>query len=260
MEKRSSTNDPKKISEIDTTHFMPGLSVDNVIFGFHGDQLKVLLLECQNRKDWMLPGGYIMKDESVDDAAQRVLHDRSGLRKVYLQQFRVFGDPRRSRESLIKGMMKSMDLEYEVNKWFLQRFVTIGYYALVEFEKVKPMPDPLSVSCAWFDIEALPRLIFDHKEIIQAALTAMRQHLHYQPIGYNLLPETFTLKSLQVIYETILQRKLDRSNFNRKMLSLDILEKREKLYSGGAHKAPYQYSFNKKKYLHQLKEGFGAPF
>lgn len=240
--------------------YIPGVSVDNVIFGFHDNQLKVLLLECQDRKHWMLPGGYVQQDESVDNAAQHILYSRTGLKKVYLQQFAVFGDPRRSRESLVKGMMKWMDLDYEQNKWFLRRFITIGYYALVEFDKVKPVPDPLSVSCAWFDTDKIPQLIFDHKEIIKSALAAMRQHLNYQPIGYNLLPETFTLKSLQSIYETILNRKLDRSNFNRKMLSLGILEKKEKLYSGGAHKAPFLYSFNKKEYFRLLKEGFGGEF
>lgn len=240
--------------------YMEGISIDNVIFGFHDNQLKVLLLECQDGKHWMLPGGYLHKEESVDSAAQRVLYDRTGLKKVYLQQFSVFGDPRRSGENMTRGLIKYMDLDEKQNSWFLQRFITIGYYALVEFEKVKPVPDCLSLSCAWFDVSRIPQLIFDHKQIIQAALAAMRQHLNYQPIGYNLLPTTFTLKSLQSIYETILNRKLDRSNFNRKMLSLGILEKKEKLFTGGAHKAPFQYSFNKKEYFRLLKEGFGGEF
>jgi ADP-ribose pyrophosphatase YjhB (NUDIX family) len=239
---------------------MPGLSVDNVIFGFHENQLKVLLLESRSRKEWMLPGGFIRKDESVDDAAARILYDRTGLRKVYLQQFSVFGDPKRTPETLVRELMKSVRLDEAYNNWFLQRFITIGYYALVEFEKVKPVPDPMSLSCAWHDIDKLPHLIYDHRKIIQSALEAMRQHLHYQPIGYNLLPETFTLKSLLSIYETILNRKLDRANFNRKMLSLGILDKKEKLYSGGAHKAPFLYSFNKKEYFRLLKEGFGGAF
>jgi hypothetical protein len=248
------------INDIDTSLFIPGLSVDNVIFGFHDNQLKVLLLACKDRKHWMLPGGYILKDESVDAAAQRVLLDRTGLKKVYLQQFSIFGDPRRSRENLIKGLVKSMELDDERNQWFLQRFITVGYYALVEFEKVAPIADPLSLSCTWFDIDKIPLLIFDHKSIIQEALTAMKQHLNYQPIGLNLLPATFPLKSLQSIYETILGRKLDRPNFNRKMLSLGILEKKEKLFTGAAHKAPFLYSFNKKVYYRLLKEGIGELF
>lgn len=260
MKKGIAHTTEEAIQPVATEAYLPGLSVDNVIFGFHADQLKVLLLECRNRKDWMLPGGYIRKDESVDDAAKRVLQDRSGLKNVYLQQFSVFGETRRTKESVMRSAMKSLDISFKDGDWFNQRYVTIGYYALVEFEKVKPTPDTFSVSCAWFDLNALPTMIFDHKEIVEQALVALRQHLHYKPIGYSLLPSTFTMKSLQAIYETILQRKLDRSNFNRKMLSLGILEKKEKLFTGAAHKAPYQYSFNKKEYFRLLKEGFGMPF
>lgn len=248
------------INDLDTTSFIPGLSVDNVIFGFHNNQLKVLLLACKDQKHWMLPGGYVLKTESVDTAAERVLLDRTGLHKVYLQQFSVFGDPKRSSAQLVKGLVKSMDLDETLNQWFLQRFITIGYYALVEFEKVKPIPDPLSLACAWFDIDQLPRLIFDHQAIIEGALIAMRQHLNFQPIGLNLLPSSFPLKSLQMIYETILGKKLDRPNFNRKILSLGILEKKEKQFTGAAHKAPFLYSFKKKEYYKLLKEGIGETF
>lgn len=248
------------INDLDTASFIPGLSVDNVIFGFHNNQLKVLLLACKDQKHWMLPGGYVLKTESVDAAAERVLLDRTGLHKVYLQQFSVFGDPKRSSAQLVKGLVKSMDLDETLNQWFLQRFITIGYYALVEFEKVKPIPDPLSLACAWFDIDQLPRLIFDHQAIIEGALIAMRQHLNFQPIGLNLLPSSFPLKSLQMIYETILGKKLDRPNFNRKILSLGILEKKEKQFTGAAHKAPFLYSFKKKEYYKLLKEGIGETF
>lgn len=248
------------INDLDTASFIPGLSVDNVIFGFHNNQLKVLLLACKDQKHWMLPGGYVLKTESIDAAAERVLLDRTGLHKVYLQQFSVFGDPKRSSAQLVKGLVKSMDLDETLNQWFLQRFITIGYYALVEFEKVKPIPDPLSLACDWFDIDQLPRLIFDHHAIIEGALIAMRQHLNFQPIGLNLLPSSFPLKSLQLIYETILGKKLDRPNFNRKILSLGILEKKEKQFTGAAHKAPFLYSFRKKEYYKLLKEGIGETF
>jgi 8-oxo-dGTP diphosphatase len=248
------------INDLDTASFIPGLSVDNVIFGFHNNQLKVLLLACKDQKHWMLPGGYVLRTESVDAAAERVLLDRTGLHKVYLQQFSVFGDPKRSSTQLVKGLVKSMDLDETLNQWFLQRFITIGYYALVEFEKVKPIPDPLSLACDWFDIDQLPRLIFDHQAIIEGALIAMRQHLNFQPIGLNLLPSSFPLKSLQLIYETILGKKLDRPNFNRKILSLGILEKKEKQFTGAAHKAPFLYSFKKKEYYKLLKEGIGETF
>jgi len=218
------------------------------------------LLECLNHRDWMLPGGFILKTESPEAAAERVLKDRTGLKNVYLQQFHIFGDPKRSRRSLMETAMKSMELPFETDNWFKQRFLTIGYFALVEFEKVVPVPDAISASCAWHDTDKMPRLIFDHKDIIVHALTSMRHHLNYQPIGYNLLPKEFTMKNLQSIYETILNRKLDRSNFNRKMLAAGILEKKEKLFAGGAHKAPYLYSFNKKNYFKVLKDGFNNEF
>jgi 8-oxo-dGTP diphosphatase len=249
-----------KLQNFEVDILMPGLSVDNVIFGFHDNQLKVLLLECMNHHDWMLPGGFVLKTESTDTAADRVLFDRTGMKNVYLQQFHVFGDPSRSRDSLISSAIKSMELPFETDNWFKQRFVTIGYYALVEFEKVVPVPDSISASCAWHNIDKLPRLIFDHKDIIAHALTSMRHHLNYQPIGYNLLPTEFTMKNLQSIYETILNRKLDRSNFNRKMLAAGILDKKEKLFAGGAHKAPFLYSFKKKEYFKVLKEGFNNEF
>jgi 8-oxo-dGTP diphosphatase len=244
----------------DVSQLMPGISVDNVIFGFHENELKVLLLECMNQHDWMLPGGYIFRDESTDSAAARVLYHRTGLDEVFLQQFHVFGDPSRSSESIIKGAVNSLQMDYEENEWVFQRFITIGYYALVEYERVLPVPDHISLSCNWFEVGKLPALIFDHREIILSALSAMRQHLNYQPIGYNLLPKEFTMKSLQLIYETILNKKLDRSNFNRKMLASGILVKKEKLFSGGAHKAPYLFSFNKKEYFRVLKEGFNNEF
>jgi 8-oxo-dGTP diphosphatase len=250
----------RKQIDLNVDELMPGLSVDNVIFGFHDNQLKVLLLECLNHRDWMLPGGFILKTESPEAASERVLKDRTGLKNVYLQQFHVFGDLNRSRESLMENAMKSMELPFKTNNWFKQRFLTIGYYALVEFEKVVPVPDSISASCAWHDTDKLPRLIFDHKDIIVHALISMRHHLNYQPIGYNLLPKEFTMKNLQSIYETILNRKLDRSNFNRKMLAAGILDKKEKLFAGGAHKAPYLYSFNKKQYFKVLKDGFNNEF
>lgn len=251
---------PELTLDFNTDACMPGLSVDNVIFGFHELQLKVLLLQGPNGRDWMLPGGFILKTESVDDASARVLYHRTGIKKVYLQQFAVFGAPERSQDNIAGDFPASLGLSGQTAAWFRQRFITIGYYALVEFAKVKPRPDDYSLACSWHEIDRLPPLIYDHKWIIRSALSAMRQHLNYQPIGYNLLPEVFTLKSLQSIYETILDRKLDRANFNRKMLSLGILEKREKLYTGGAHKAPYLYSFDKKAYFRLLKEGFGNSF
>jgi 8-oxo-dGTP diphosphatase len=238
----------------------PGVSIDNVIFGFHEEQLKVLLLQSADKTIWMLPGGFVDKKEHIDEAASRILKDRTGLSAIYLQQFYAFGQPNRSNNKILRNYLQNLNQDYDENHWALQRFVSVGYYALVEFAKVNPHPDDLSLACSWHDLDKLPDLLMDHNEIISKALEELRLKINYQPIGYNLLPKEFTMKSLQSIYETILGRKLDRANFNRKMLSYEILDRKEKHYSGGAHKAPYLYSFNRKKYFKALESGLGKDF
>ena len=128
-----------------------------------------------------------------------------------------------------------------------QRFISIGYYSLVDFQKVTPSVNFFFERCEWFDINNLPPLAIDYAEMIEHALEAMRQSLDYQLIGFNLMPETFTMKELQKLYETILGEPLKRNNFQEKILSLNILERLEKQYNGGAHKAPYLYRFDVKK-------------
>jgi 8-oxo-dGTP diphosphatase len=241
-------------------YFLPSVSVDNVIFGFHENQLKVLLLQLMKNNKWKLPGGFILKDEEIEDAASRILKTRTGLDKIFLQQFHVFGGINRTQEVLVKEMFDIEEIKLTDHSALLQRFLTIGYYALVEYDKVKPHPDKVSVQCTWCDLNNLPELLFDHRQIIEQALQTLRLHLNFQPIGYNLLPKEFTLKNLQTIYETILGRKLDRSNFNRKILAYGILEKKEKHYSGAAHKAPFLYSFNKKTYFKALQNGMEKEF
>lgn len=240
---------------------LSGISIDNVIFGFHEEQLKVLLLQSVNKTTWMLPGGFVDKQEHIDEAASRILKERTGLQAIYLQQFYAFGQPDRTNNKILVDFLQGLNKKYDKGNWALQRFVSVGYYALVEFAKVNPQPLlEISLSCAWHDLDKLPDLLMDHKQIINKALEELRLKINYQPIGYNLLPKEFTMKSLQSIYETILGRKLDRANFNRKMLSYGILERKEKQYSGGAHKAPYLYSFNKKKYFKALSSGLGRDF
>ncbi len=239
---------------------LPGVSVDNVIFGFHENQLKVLLLQSLDKNIWMLPGGFVGKKEHIDEAASRILKDRTGLDIIFLKQFYTFGSPLRSNNKILVKALESLNQKYDKDHWIMQRFITVGYYSLVEYANVNPQPDEFSSVCEWYDLDPLPELLLDHKEIIYKALDEMRLNLNYQPIGYNLLPKEFTMKNLQSIYETILGRKLDRGNFNRKILSYDILDKKEKHYSGGAHKAPYLYSFNKKKYFKALENGLGRDF
>lgn len=230
------------------------ISIDCVVFGFHEGQLKVLSLKIKDEQKWYLPGGFVLKDEHLDDAANRILKQRTGLDEIFLRQFHVFGDPQRSRPHY--EMYK--DLVDNEDNWFSNRFITIGYYALVDFHNTVPAPDALSEKCVWCGLDELPMFILDHKQILDNALYALRLQLNYQPIGYNLMPHEFTMPELQKLYETILDKKLDRRNFQRKILAFDILNRSEHPRKGGAHKAPYLYSFNLEKYQQALKEGLAA--
>ncbi|MEZ4902820.1 MAG: NUDIX domain-containing protein [Spirosomataceae bacterium] len=227
--------------------FIPQLSVDCVIFGFHNQQLKVLLLKLKNLSVWALPGGYVRQNEGIDDAALRILEERTGLTAIYLEQFHVFGAAERPTKAFIREIMASHQTEIPEDLWVLQRYVSIGYYALVDFSKVNPMPDYLSEACKWFEVKQLPSLAFDHQEITQKALETLQLMLDYKLVGFNLLADTFTMNELQKLYETILGTVFRRNNFQRKMLNLGILERVEKLYTGAANKAPYLYRFREKK-------------
>jgi 8-oxo-dGTP diphosphatase len=236
-------------------NFLPSLSVDCVIFGFHENQLKVLLLKHRYLNIWALPGGFIYKDEPTDAAAYRVLKERTGLNEIFLQQFHAFGEPERSEKEFHLQDLKRDGIDVNEDHWILQRFVTIGYYALVEYSKVNPAPDTLSENYTWWDIHKVPELMLDHRKILDKALAILRKQLNYQPVGYNLLPEKFTMPELQKLYETILDKKLDRRNFQRKILSFQILRRLTETKKGVPHKAPYLYSFELKKYLKALNEG-----
>mgnify|MGYP001497760907 CR=1 FL=1 len=231
-------------------YYLPHLSVDCVIFGFHENELKVLLLEWKDSKRWSLPGGFVLKNEHIDDSAVRILKRRTGLDKIYLRQFHAFGDPARKKKK--HGLKPPPDA---TDSWMMDRFITIGYWALVEFSKVVPTPDQFSSSCQWWDVKDVPDLILDHNEIIDTALESLRNHLNDYPIGKDLLPEKFTMPELQHLYETILDKQLDRRNFQKKILSLEILDRLRELKHGGAHKAPYLYRFNQRKYEAALKQG-----
>ena len=129
----------------------------------------------------------------------------------------------------------------------LDRFITIGYYSLINYNQVKPKPNKYSDSINWYSISNLPPLMMDHEKIVEKALEAIRTDLLKKPIGINLLPEKFTMKELQKVHETILNKKLRRTTFQRKILNMDILKRHEKLFTGAANKAPYLYSFDKDK-------------
>ncbi len=239
--------------------FLPAISLDIVIFGFHENHLKILLLELNGRENWGLPGGFVMEDEHLNDAAKRVLFERTGLTDIFLEQFYSFGDPARNQ---MNNRAQQLDMQLEkdefapdLKKWLLKRFITVGFYALVEYTLVDPQQDYLSLKCDWCDIDNFPPLILDHKEIIQKALQTLRKNILFQPIGMNLLPKTFTMPELQALYETILDRKLDRRNFQKRMLSYNILNRLPQKRTGGAYRAPFLYEFNAEIYEAALQNG-----
>jgi len=233
-------------------NYLPHISIDCVVFGFHEGEMKVLVLKVKNEDAWYLPGGFMLKREPIEMAASRILKERTGLDKIFLQQFHVFGDPERSKEhfDMYKDMLPAKE------NWFTNRFLTIGYYALVDFVETNPMPDQLSAIATWRGLDDLPPFKLDHALILKTALDTLRLQLNYQPIGYNLMPKEFTMPELQKLYETILDKKLDRRNFQRRMLAFGILKRSEQPRKGGAHKAPFLYSFDLENYEAALREGF----
>ena len=227
--------------------YIPNLSIDCVVFGFHDGILKVLLTRLKEKDLWALPGGYVLKTENLKEAANRILFNRTGAENIYLQEFKVFSDLNRS-----AGIFD----DFPDTIWNKQRFLSVGFYALVDFHQVNLVMDDFSDACEWKLIDELPLFMMDHRSIFDKALETLRRQLNHKPIGYSLLPEKFTMPELQKLYEIILGKKLNRGNFYRKMLRYDILEKLDESRKGGAHKAPDLYKFDLGKYQLALKNGF----
>lgn len=237
-------NNSKKAYEM----YVPHISVDTVIFGFNGDQLKVLLLKMKFNHQYFLPGGYMKKDENLESAAIRILRERTQLDKIFLQEFAVFSELNRSEEAF---------KDFPDDLWHKKRFISVGYYALVNHKDVSPIGDELSESCDWIILDELEsqNITMDHKQIIEKALNTLREQISYKPIGLNLLPKKFTLSELQKLYEAILGRTLNRGNFYRKIKNIGILKKLDEKRKGGAHKAPDLYTFDQENYFKILENG-----
>ena len=228
--------------EADAGDFLPHLSVDCAIFGFHGGELKILLVKWKGMERWCLPGGYVRRDESLEEAAARVLEERTGLGEIYLQQFRAFGGTDRG-EGVLRGIFARLGIEAPADLWIFGRTVSVGYLALVDFAEVTPTRDHLSEEIRWWEVRERPPLLFDHNDILETALATLRTQLEYRPIGRNLLPEKFTMPELQRLYEAVLGTSLDRRNFQRKMLALGIVERLAERKRGVPHRAPQLYRF-----------------
>lgn len=223
--------------------YLPHIAFDTVVFGFSGDQLKILLLEFRDTNWFALPGGFVQKDEDLDLAVKRGLKQRTGLSNLHLEQYHTFGSMQRSQPEVMRTILRNTGSDPNKYPWMLDRFISIGYYCLIDHQKVNPTPDHLSDSIDWYPVDALPPLLFDHEEMVEKALKTLRQNLDTLLVGINMLPERFTIKELQAIHEAILGEQLSRSSFQRRMLASGLLERHEKRFEGGAHKAPYVYSF-----------------
>lgn len=233
--------------------YIQQLSIDCVIFGYHDSLLSVLVPKLNFRGDfWALPSGFIYQNEGIDEAARRILEDRTGIKDIYLEQFRVFGNSPRSNirflERLIELNADTLGDERFDRKefdWITRRFVSIGYYALVDINKVVPRKTDLDESIDWYPVRDLPPMIMDHAEMVSCALETLQLNLDQKLIAFNLLPETFTMRELQELYESIFDRAFARNNFQKKILDLNVLERLEKKFTGAANKAPFLYRFRK---------------
>ncbi|MCP9235740.1 NUDIX domain-containing protein [Lewinella sp. JB7] len=223
--------------------YLPHLAYDSVVFGFAGEQLRILILEYRNTGYHALPGGFVGRDENLDEAVRRGLRERTGLDNLHLQQFHTFGSTRRHQPEVMRTILSANGFPVDQAEWMLDRFITVGYYSLINYHLVTPRPDALSDSLKWYAIDELPPLLWDHREMVDKALYTLRRNLDTMLIGTNMLPERFTIKQLQQVTEAILGEKLHRTSFQRRMLSSGNLLRHEKLYTGGSHKAPYLYSF-----------------
>lgn len=237
------------MNKFGTEKYIANLSIDCVVFGYENQELKVLVAKSKFGDGfWNLPGGYIMKTESIENAASRILRVRTGLENIYLEQFRVFGHENRIIDSKFRAFLLA-HLTEKYNRadaeWMTDRFICIGFYALVEISKVNPQKGELDESLEWRSIKDVPEMMHDHNQILDDALEALRQNFDQKFIGFNLLPETFTMKELQELYETVYNKPFAMNNFQKKILDLNVLERLEKKFTGAQNKAPYLYRFKK---------------
>jgi ADP-ribose pyrophosphatase YjhB (NUDIX family) len=212
------------------------VAVDCIIFGFDGHQLKALLIKRAfepEKGKWSLMGGFVGEKESTDEAAQRVLHQLTGMNNVYMEQLYCFSDVKRDTAG---------------------RVISIAYFALINIADYSEQLQ-LEHEARWFSLDKVPPLIFDHKEMVAKAKERLQEKVGNHPIGFELLPGKFTLPQLQNLYEAIYESPLDKRNFTRKILSLGILNKLNEKEKESSRKGAFYYVFDKVKYSKLHQEG-----
>lgn len=216
----------------------PAVTTDCVIFGFDEGELKVLLIERGIEPylgKWALPGGFLNMDEDAEACARRILKKETGLDNLFIEQLYTFS---------------------AVNRDPRYRVISIGYYALVKRSDYNAIAGLDTTTVGWFRLNEIPELAFDHHTILNAAKMRLKGKIKYQPIGFELLPERFTMPDLHRLYETVLQESLDRRNFRKKMLSFNILVDTGEVQRGAQNRAPKLYCFDKQKYDELTQKGF----
>lgn len=218
----------------------PAVTTDCVIFGFDGNGLNVLLIERgiePYKGKWAFPGGFLNMDETAEEGALRELMEETGLENAYIEQFNTYS---------------------ELDRDPRERVITIAHYALVRIQEVKGGDD--AAKAQWFPIDKVPQLAFDHDKILRDAMRKLRERIHFEPIGFELLPEKFTMKELQILYESILNVKFDRRNFAKKMMHYELLNQLDETVRPTAKRDALLYSFNKENYELLKKKGFQLEF
>lgn len=222
------------------------VSVDLVIFGFDSLRLKVLLVHRQSpgftTSRYTLPGDLVEANRDLDDTSRNVLHDATGLSDIYLEQFHTFGGLHRLAKEEDRRWMR------EHNQADISRVITVGYYSLINVNHHELKPGSFAKDASWVDLAELPDLAFDHNQLIDHALHSLRRRLQLEPIGFELLPERFTLRELQTLYEAILGTEMDKRNFRKKIQKHDYLIPLNEKEKGVAHKPAQFFRFDKARY------------
>lgn len=218
--------------------FRSAFSVDAVIFGFDEGDLKVLLIyrgANPYKGTWALPGDLVKLDEDLDESARRVLKDLTGLSNVFMDQIHTFG---------------------KVERHPMGRVITVAYYSLVKVSDYKVNASSWAKDVKWHSINKIPKLPFDHNEILEYAKNKLKDKVRHQPIGFELLPKEFTLTDIQHLYEAVLEIELDKRNFRKKLLAMGLLIDSGFSQSDVAHRPARLYRFDKKKYQSLIQKGF----
>lgn len=218
----------------------PAVTTDCAIFGFDGSNLQILLIKRgiePYKGKWALPGGFLNPDESAEAGALRELKEETGIESAYIEQFHTYSEPNRDPR---------------------ERVITIAHLALIKLQEVKGGDD--AADARWFPIDEVPQLAFDHDAILRDAISHLRERMHFHPIGYDLLPDKFTLKELQNLYESVLGVRFDRRNFAKKMLHLGILTRLEETVWPTPKREANLFQFNIAKYEELKQRGFHLEF